>query len=188
MNRFHRWYCRSGRWESRLRDSVLPWVLGDRDLGDDVLEVGPGPGLTTRLLRSRVAALTALEVDHRLAEALREKMRGTNVTVVEGDGTAMPFEDGRFSAAVCFTTLHHVPSEEEQDRLLSEVRRVLRPGGGFLGSDSTPDLVFRFAHLFDTMVPVDPDTFGERLESAGFCDVTVSRGRGAMRFRARRPS
>ena len=187
MNRFHRWYCRSERWGARLRESVIPWVVGDRDLGDDVLEVGPGPGLTTDLLRARVAALTALEVDRQLAAALGARLRGTNVTVVEGDATAMPFEDGRFSAAVSFTMLHHVPTAEQQDRLLHEVRRVLRPGGVFLGSDSTVDLVFRLAHLFDTMVPVDPGTFGERLAAAGFVEAKVAVGGGALRFQAYRP-
>jgi hypothetical protein len=51
---------------------------------------------------------------------------------------------------------------------------VLRPGGWFLGSDSTPSLVFRLAHLFDTMVLVDADSFGARLERAGFGEVRIT--------------
>jgi len=35
-----------------------------------------------------------------------------------------------------------------------------------------------------TMVPVNPDTFGQRLEAAGFHEVVVERGRGEFRFRA----
>ena len=64
---------------------------------------------------------------------------------------------------------------------------MLRPGGWFLGSDSTPSLVFRLAHLFDTMVLVDADSFGARLERAGFGEVKVGSAKGAFRFRARRP-
>jgi SAM-dependent methyltransferase len=188
VNRFHRWYCRSDRWGDTLRTSLVPWVLGHADLGDDVLEIGPGPGLTTDVLRQRVPRLTALELDPRLAAALRQRTAGTTVTVVEGDATAMPFEDGRFSAAVCLTMLHHVPSAALQDRLLAEARRVLRPGGVLMGSDSTPSPSFRLAHLFDTMVPVDPGTLPARLVAAGFERPEVGTGRGALRFRAQRPA
>ena len=186
MNRLHRWYCRSGRWAHRLEYSLLPWVLGSIDLGDDVLEVGPGPGLTTDVLRTRVGRLTAVEIDDDLAAALDARLLGRNVTVVHGDATQMPLDDNRFTAAVCFTMLHHVPSAELQDRLLGEVHRVLRPGGIFVGSDSTSGPVFRVAHMLDTMVLVDPHTFAARLERVGFADVKVSRGRGAFRFRGRK--
>ena len=186
MNRFHRRYCRSVLWARRLERSVLPWVLGGADLGDDVVEIGPGPGLTTDLVRRHVPSLTAVEVDYRLAASLAARLAGTNVTVVHADATDMPLPDERFSAAVSFTMLHHVPSAELQDRLLAETYRVLRPGGWFLGSDSTPSVLFRLAHVFDTMVPVDPDTFAGRLERAGFGDVKVGSGKGAFRFRARR--
>jgi SAM-dependent methyltransferase len=184
MNRFHRWYCRTDRWRRTVHESLMPWVLHDADLGAHVLEVGPGPGLTTDVLRTRVPALTALEIDPALAAALRRRTALTNVTVVEGDGTAMPFADGTFTGAVSCTMLHHVPSAALQDRLLAEVRRVLRPGAVFVGSDSTTSVVFRLAHLFDTMVLVDPDAFAARLQRAGFTDVTVRRAERAFRFRA----
>lgn len=167
-----------------MQQSLLPWVLRDADLGSHALEVGPGPGLTTDLLRTRVPALTALEIDPTLATALRRRLAATNVTVVEGDGTAMPFPDATFTGAVSCTMLHHVPSPDLQNRLLTEVRRVLRPGAPFVGSDSTTSFVFRLAHLFDTMVLVDADTFAARLERAGFRDVSVKRGTGAFRFQA----
>ena len=187
MNRFHRWYCRSDHWAEVVQGKLIPWVLRDVVPGDDVLEIGPGPGLTTDRLRSLAPRLTAIEVDERAAQALRRRMAGTNVEVVTDDATAMPFEDGRFSAALSFTMLHHVPSPELQDSLLREVRRVLRAGGVFAGSDSTTSAMFRFAHAFDTMVLVDPDDFEERLLRAGFADTKVQIGKGAFRFRAVRP-
>jgi ubiquinone/menaquinone biosynthesis C-methylase UbiE len=186
MNRFHRWYCRTGAWRRTVRERLLPWVLADVELGAHALEVGPGPGLTTDLLRGRVAHLTAIEIDAALARALRARMSAAAVTVVEGDATAMPFDDASFSGAIACTMLHHVPTAALQDRLLAEVRRVLRPGAWFVGSDSTPSMVFRLAHLFDTMTLVAPDGFAERLRHAGFRDVRVDHGPGAFRFRARR--
>ncbi len=182
MNRFHRWFCRSDLWGKALERELMPWALEGIELGDALLEVGPGPGLTTDRLRRRTAHLTSIEIDPSLARALEGRMRGSNVTVVEGDATAMPFEDGTFSGAVSFTMLHHVPSPALQDRLLAEVRRVLRPGASFAGSDSVSSLPFRMIHLFDTMVLVDPDSFAGRLEAAGFSDVRVDRGRSAFRF------
>jgi len=186
MNRFHRWYCRTGAWRRTVRERLLPWVLAGVELGDDVLEVGPGPGLTTDVLRARVPHLTSIEIDPALARTLRDRLPGGNVTVVEGDATAMPFGDAAFTGAVACTMLHHVPSTALQDRLLAEVHRVLRPGAWFAGSDSTPSLLFRAAHLFDTMVLVPPDAFAERLRRAGFRDVRVEHGPGAFRFQARR--
>ena len=108
--------------------------------------------------------------------------------MVEGDGTDMPFEDAGFSGAACFTMLHHVPSAAAQDRLFAEVRRVLRPGAPFAGTDSTGRGVgFALLHIGDTKVVIDPDGLGSRLESAGFEDVSVRAGRDAFSFRARRP-
>jgi len=186
MNRLHRWYCRSDAWAARVRDE-LPWVLNGVELGDEVLEVGPGPGLTTDLLRTRVPCVTAIEIDPRLADALRQRTLGQGVEVVTGDATSMPFEATRFSAVVSFTMLHHIPSPERQDRLLAEVWRVLRPGGVFAGSDSTASLLFRLAHLGDTMVVVDPDRFASRLQAAGLTEIRVRRGHHAFGFRAIRP-
>jgi SAM-dependent methyltransferase len=188
MNAFHRRYCASAVWARRVGDELLPWALRGIDLGDDVLEIGPGLGVTTRVLADQVPRLTALEVDEGFAAGLREQFadRAGTVEIVHGDGAAMPLPDGRFSAAVCFTMLHHVPSPALQDRLFAEACRVLRPGGVFVGSDSQPSLRFRLYHLFDTMVVVDPETLPDRLTAAGFGDVAVE-VRRSLRFTARKP-
>ena len=188
MNRFHRWYCRTGHWRHTIQDQIVPWVLRDIDLGDHVLEIGPGPGLTTDVVARKVGSLTAVEIDTDLATRLRDRLTGTNVTVETGDATDLPYPDSTFSGAVSFTMLHHVPSTELQDRLLREVRRVLRPGGVFAGSDSRTSTVFRLAHVADTMVLVDPDTIAERLGEAGFTDVDVQVAKDAFRFRATVPT
>ncbi len=187
MNRLHNWLCRSGRWRNTIQHRV-PWVLSVSDLGPNVLELGPGPGLTTDLLLPSVQHLTAIELDPELAKALSSRLRGSNVEVVTGDATAMPFADAQFSGGVSLTMLHHVPSQELQDRLLREVWRVIRPGGDFVGSDSLHSLFMRLIHIGDTLVPVDPDQFGERLESAGFQVLEIEKKAGAFRFHARKPA
>jgi SAM-dependent methyltransferase len=192
MNERHLQICASAEWAETVKQVILPWALGTRDLGDDVLEVGPGPGLTTDVLRQSVARLTAVEVDPVLAASLADRLRGSKVEVVHADGAALPFEARRFTGATSFWMLHHVPSSELQDGLLSEVRRVLRPGGLLIGVDSIDGPEWRELHAGDTCVPVDPDTLADRLQQAGFVDVEVQRAipEPAKRFRfsARAPS
>jgi SAM-dependent methyltransferase len=185
MNEQHLKLCASAEWAETVQKEILPWALSGRDLGDDVLEVGPGPGQTTDVLRQTVARLTAVEVDEALAAALALRLANSNVEVVHADGTALPFEPGRFSGATSFTMLHHVPTSELQDRLLVELRRVLRPGGLLVGVDSIDRPEFRELHHDDTCVPVDPDTLAERLRQAGFVDVEVQRQGWRFRFAAR---
>jgi ubiquinone/menaquinone biosynthesis C-methylase UbiE len=185
MNEEHLRICSSVEWAATVQNEILPWAVGDRDLGADVLEVGPGPGLTTNLLRTMVPKLTAVEVDADLASALAERMRGGNVEVVHADATALPFEDARFSGATCFTMLHHVPSAELQDRLFAEVHRVLRPGGILVGVDSIASPEWWALHVDDVCVPVEPDGLAARLTRAGFAtvDVALSTPAPARRFR-----
>ena len=184
MNVLHRLVCRSAPWRWVVRHRLLPWALDGLILGDHALELGPGPGLTTDALLRKADRLTAVEVDPRLASSLRERLKGMGVEVVLADATALPFPDGTFSAVLSFTMLHHVPSRVLQDLLLAEAYRVLRPGGVFAGTDSTPSLLLGLSHLGDTWVPVYPATFARRLEATGFRAIEVEKSLGEFRFRA----
>ncbi|MHB8233173.1 MAG: class I SAM-dependent methyltransferase [Solirubrobacteraceae bacterium] len=187
MNRMHSVICSSGRWRKIVERELLPWGLRSAELGDDVLEIGPGFGATTRVLAKRVGGLTVLELDEGYCRRLRRELAET-VTIVQGDATAMPFADARFSAVVCFTMLHHLPSPQAQDQLLAEVARVLRPGGLFAGTDSLgTGLLFGLLHVGDTLVPVSPDGLPDRLRGAGLADAAVSQSASSFRFRALKP-
>ena len=153
MNRLHHWLCRSSGWRKKVQKRVA-WALSGTELGQTILELGPGPGLTTDLLRLKVQHLTAIELDAQLAQSLRSRLIGSNVQVVSGDATAMPFAEAQFSAGVSFTMLHHVPSPELQDKLLHEAWRVIKPGGVFVGSGSLQSLFMRLIHIGDTLVPI----------------------------------
>jgi SAM-dependent methyltransferase len=187
VNRLHDWLCSSARWRKTVAQRV-PWGVAGAELGPNVLELGPGPGLTTDLLRLKVQHLTAIEVDPRLAQSLRTRLRDSNVQVITGDATAMPFVGGQFSGGVAFSMLHHVPSRDLQDKLLREAWRVIEPGGLFVGCDSLQSLFMRVIHLGDTLVPVDPNTFGARLKAAGLQVLKIEKNSEAFRFQARRLS
>lgn len=165
--------CGGEEWRAAVRDWIIPWALADGDLGDDVLEVGPGYGATTDVFREQVAHLTAVEIDPVLARALADRLAGTNVDVIEADATALALGDNRFTGAVCFSMLHHVAPVDLQDRLFAEVARVTRPGGLFVASDALRTDELEACHIGDTYLPIDPDSIGERLERAGFGRVEV---------------
>ena len=175
VNEAHLELLRSDGWRDLLRDFIIPFALegvGFDALGDDVLEIGPGPGATTELLYAQLPALTALELDIELSDALRDRLGG-GVDVVPGDATVMPFEPGRFSAVVSFTMLHHVPTRDLQDRVFAEARRVLRAGGLFVANDSVASADLAALHDGDIYNPVDPATLPDRLRGAGFDRVAV---------------
>lgn len=185
MNQDHACACASPEWRATVRDFIMPWVLGDIDLGDDVLEVGPGYGATTDVLRARVPRLTAVEIDAALAEALATELAGTNVDVVTGDATALTFDAARFTGATSFSMLHHVPSPALQDRIFHEVRRVLRADGVFVATDSLDSADLRSFHHDDTFVPIDPDDLRGRLADAGFGTIDVDQNEFAWKVVAR---
>jgi ubiquinone/menaquinone biosynthesis C-methylase UbiE len=184
VNAVHNVICSSGWWARRVERELLPWGLKGCELGDDVLEIGPGFGATTRVLARRLPKLTVLELDPGYCEQLRRKL-GDQVDVVEGDATRLPFADDRFSAAICFTMLHHIPSASLQDRAFAEVARVLRPGGVFAGTDSLgTGSLFKLIHVGDILQPIDPAGLPARLESAGLTDARVDVGGRSLRFSA----
>lgn len=184
MNEEHLKLCSSPEWAEAVQNWIVPWVLAGVDLGDDVLEVGPGPGLTTDVLRTLVPRLTAVEVDPELAAALAGRLIGSNVEVLCADASRTQLPGETFSGAVCLTMLHHVPSAEQQDAVLAEIHRVLRPGGVLAGQDSldSPDL--RELHRGDTYLPIAPDRFAARLSAIGFVRIEVTVNEYAVRFRA----
>lgn len=187
MNPIHNRLCKSGTWHAKIEEQILPWALKGVDLGEQVLEIGPGFGATTKVLARRIEDLTAVEIDEKLATRLRAGY-GDRVNVIQGDGAALPLPDGTFSGVACFTMLHHVPTPAQQDRIFAEACRVLRPGGVFAGSDSQLSTRFRLIHIGDTMVVLDPATLPDRLAAAGFTGIEVSCVPGkAVKFRAIKP-
>jgi SAM-dependent methyltransferase len=178
VNPAHNELCGSPEWAEYLATDILPKVLaegaGRVELGDTLIEIGPGFGMATDVLMRKVDRVTAVEIDPEYARALADRFAGSNVDVVEGDGTDLQFADDSFSAAASFTMLHHMPQASHQDALFSEVARVLMPGGVLIGSDSLDSPGFRAFHDGDTCNPIDPNTLGPRLETAGFAETRIT--------------
>jgi SAM-dependent methyltransferase len=188
MNETHLQFLASPQWAQLLEEELMPWVEAAGDLGDHVLEIGPGPGLTTDLLRHRVSRVTAVEIDPALGEPLRDRLSGTNVEVIVADAVEARLPADSFSTTACFSILHHMPSHEDQDRLFEEIYRVLRPGGIFVGQESLDLEPIRAGHADDIFTPVDPDELVRRLASVGFRGTRTDILGFHFRFVSQKPS
>jgi SAM-dependent methyltransferase len=186
VNKHHLQFLASPEWARWLETELLPWIVSVGDLGDELLEVGPGPGLTTDLLRARVAHVTAVEFDASLATALAERLAGTNVDVVHADATDSGLPSDRFSAAASFSMLHHIPERPSQDRLFQEMHRMLEPAGLLVASDSRDLEMIRAFHEGDIFTPLDPTDLRESLGAAGFGKIEIDLTDFEVRFSARK--
>ncbi len=178
--------CATREWSELIRDDVVTYMTEHADLGESMLEIGPGPGASTEWLRQEVKRLVAVELDESSAAGLAQRYEGTNVEVVVGDATRLVYPDGSFDSVGCFTMLHHVPTAGLQNSILSEALRVLRPGGALVASDSLPSDGLHGFHVDDTYNPIDPGSLIARLQTIGFDRITVVVG-DILKFIAHKP-
>jgi len=161
-------------------------MVGGSELGEHLLELGAGPGAATEELKRRAGRVASLEYDHGFAARLGARVRGTNASVIQGDAAILPFPDNTFSSAIAILMLHHLRSNELQDRAFAEIGRVLRPGGIFLAFEIQDGWLNRVGHFRSTFVPVDTATASARLTAAGFSRAMIDLWRGGFRIRALR--
>jgi ubiquinone/menaquinone biosynthesis C-methylase UbiE len=176
MNAKHAKLCGSPEWAEHIKTSFIDPLRTQVRLGHDMLEIGPGPGAATAELHTMVGRLTLLESDRKAVGRLKRRYATSNVTVLAGDARTMPFDDSSFDSVAAFTMLHHIPTIRDQDRVLSEVLRVLRPDGVFVGADSLPSNPLHAFHSDDDYNPVEPAAFLTRLSTIGFGTITLHVG------------
>jgi SAM-dependent methyltransferase len=166
-------FCAGEDWRKIVHEAILPVALRDVELGDEAIEIGPGPGFTTDVLRTKTAHLTAVEVDEGLGTALARRLAGGNVDVVIGDATALEFAADRFTGAASFHMLHHIAPAEAQDRAFAELARVLVPGAVLVAADGVYSEGSAAFHEDDTYNPIAPEELEGRLTAVGFGSVRV---------------
>jgi SAM-dependent methyltransferase len=112
----HWWYRERRHLLGRMVDGLAPGVA---------LDIGAAGGGNTRVLREEGWSVTALEYGADGAEVAATR----GLSVLRGDATALPVDDDSLDLVVAFDVLEHIP---DHDAAVSEVHRVLRPGGRFL--------------------------------------------------------
>jgi len=121
------------RVREQLRSFLSP-LQGD----ERALDAGTGAGTLALALAPLVGEVVGVDLVPELLEEAR-KQAPANVSFVEGDATALPFEDFSFDLACSRRTFHHVSRPE---LALAELARVARPGGRLF--------------VDDQVAPVDP--------------------------------
>jgi SAM-dependent methyltransferase len=96
--------------------------------GKDVLEIGCGTGVHTRLLADAGANVTAVDLTPTAVELTTRRiaLAGLRADVREADAESLPFADRSFDFVWSWGVIHH---SADTTRVLAELARVLRPGG-----------------------------------------------------------
>ncbi len=160
-----------------LRDEVIPLAKGR------VFELGCGAGANQPLYDPRkVTSFTAIEPSGKLLGYAREAaaVKGWDADIRYGVGENIPFPDESFDTVVCTFTMCSV---HDHARSLSEMRRILKPGGMFLFAEHgrAPDA--RIARWQERIDPVWRRLFGNchlsrpvaaAMEKAGFTVTPIA--------------
>jgi demethylmenaquinone methyltransferase / 2-methoxy-6-polyprenyl-1,4-benzoquinol methylase len=122
-----------------------------------MLDLGCGTGdlsVSVAKLSKGETEITGLDYSEPMLEMAREKVRkaGASVTFVNGDAAKLPFPDGFFDCVgISFAFRNLTYRNPITQKALSEVLRVLKPGGRFVAVESsqpTPKFVRFFFHLY----------------------------------------
>jgi ubiquinone/menaquinone biosynthesis C-methylase UbiE len=159
-------------WDAMLlEDSLASYEAAlDRIPGpvERALDAGTGTGAGARVLRKRFPGAEVVGADiapEMLAEARR---LAPEITFVEGDAAALPFDDASFD----------VVAHQNMIPFLDEVARVVRPGGWAL---------FAYSSGAQTPIWVKPERLRRELERRGFTDfakIVAGRGNAVVARRA----
>ncbi len=136
----------SFRWLTPLYDPLLKWGMREETFkrrlierahiqpGQHVLDLGCGTGtLTIMLKRSKPEAfITGVDGDEDVLAIAKSKSKQARVDITWDHGLAydLPYPDNSFDIVVSSLVIHHLVSKDKI-RAFREVRRVLRPTGGF---------------------------------------------------------
>lgn len=123
----------------RFYEGPLLRSLGGAVNGGMALEIGcgRGAGVEVILQQFHAAHVSGIDLDPLQIERARNRLQGKydgRFTLIQGDAELLPFADASFDAVFDFGALHHVP---DWQRAISEIRRVLKPGGTFFFEEVT---------------------------------------------------
>ena len=154
-----------------LRKSIGPRVLAPADSTGvrRVLEVGCGQGVGVELILTHFpgARVVGVDLDPKMIRRAQRRLAASQrVEVRVGDVCALPFDDASFDVIVDFAVVHHVP---EWRSALTEIARLLAPGGQFLFEDHDVTKHSLFARTFFA----HPD---ERFTAAEFASALADAG------------
>ncbi|MGB7964340.1 MAG: methyltransferase domain-containing protein [Propionicimonas sp.] len=115
--------------------SAIQAKLADTMPAGNVVELGCGTGLYTRAYAPHCSQVIATDISERMADLAKRALGAfPNVSVRVADAVATGLPAGSADAVVAVNLLHIVPDAEA---ILTEARRLLRPGGVLIIADAT---------------------------------------------------
>ncbi len=160
-----------------------------------VAEFGCGTGFMTKVLAGKADSLIATDLSDDMVRLAKENVTGfTNVQFQVADCQSTTFLDREFDTAIMSLVLHHV---ENPDKTLSEMKRILKPGGTLIIANLTTGLNLAYFLIFvirayysgfrisHTIMPIpkllSQPVLRDKLESTGFKVVLVERMKDTSR-------
>jgi SAM-dependent methyltransferase len=122
-----------------------------------VLDVGCGTGALAGRLAGLGYDVVGVDPSAGMLDVMRDRF--PELHAVQGSGTELPFQNGEFDLSLSVATMHHIADPADVHRTLTEMVRVVRPGGAVLVWDHNP----RNAYWPVIMRRVPQDTGEERL-------------------------
>jgi ubiquinone/menaquinone biosynthesis C-methylase UbiE len=192
MNRAESLWISSRFRTSELRNRVAPRLveLGGRTDGVLALDVGCGAGecVACELDLFGAKRVAAIDLDPRMVERARSRLSsyGDRAAAQPGDVTALRFDNEKFGAVFNFAVLHHVT---EWEHALSEIARVLEPGGRFFSQDhDVAHHSFVARHLFSHPTRFTNAAYLDALERVGLDVIGIDDKPAQLLVVARKPS
>lgn len=170
--------------QAEVRDELLSRAMEIRTERTRILDLGCGTGAASVALKKhfRGAQVVALDVAPGMAARARGRSRlWRRIDTVVADAHHLPFAEGRFD--LVFTNLM-LQWSDDVDRLLSQVRAVIKPGGLLLASTFGPETLQELRMAWaaaDEGVHVnrflDMPDMGVALGKAGFLEPVMDNDR-----------
>ncbi|MGE0215448.1 class I SAM-dependent methyltransferase [Mycolicibacterium sp.] len=137
---------------------------------DHVVDIGCGPGTAARVAAGRGASVTGVDPSAEMLRLARRVNRDAAVTFAQGSAEALPVPGASATAVWALATVHHW---RDVDAGLTEIRRVLAPGGRLLAVErqSPPDATGIASHGWTRD---QAETFADLCRSHGMSDVHVA--------------
>ncbi|MCL4495822.1 MAG: methyltransferase domain-containing protein [Firmicutes bacterium] len=101
-----------------------------------VLDLGIGTAYGSNYLAGYAEHVTGIDIDSQAVEAAQLQYHRPNLTFISGELQQHCFEEKSFDAVVLFEVIEHI-AQDQQQSLIREIQRILKPNGLFLMS--TPD-------------------------------------------------